>query len=311
MGSHRQVGSRPARRPAGTLTVGALLRDQLVGQVAELQRQDRGARAGHDDAIHDLRVATRRLRALLATYRPVLDPARSEPLRAELRWLGAEVGAARDAQVQHARLLRRLDALPRTLVRGPVRRRARQELRAHVRAGLDRLRAAMDSSRYQRLLDELHDVADVPPVTGDAAGPAEHLVPGLVGRQVRRVQRTARRAAASSGSPDGETALHDVRKAAKRARYAAESAAPVATRPATRLAARMREVQDVLGEHRDAVTAKALHRDLGSAAQAAGEDAFTFGVLCGTEETAATAAWARYPRALRRATSARAVGWTR
>ena len=310
MESHTEAERTSDPGSGRATSLGALLQDQLATQVAELLRQDPGARAGDEDAIHDLRVAARRLRALLATYRPVLDQAGSEPVRAELRWLGGEVGAARDAQVQHERLLRRLDALPRNLVRGPVRRRSRQELQARTRAGLGRLRAALDSGRYRRLLDALRDVAQHPPVTEDAAGPAGRLVPGLVDRQVRRVQKAAARTAAGS-PPDREAALHDVRKAAKRARYAAESAAAVAGRPATRLAARMQELQDVLGEHQDAVTARELHRDLGAAAHAAGNDSFTFGVLCGQEDAAAAEARARYPRTLERATSGKAVGWTR
>jgi CHAD domain-containing protein len=241
----------------------------------------------------------------------VLDRSVTEPLRAELRWLGAEVGVARDAQVQRERVVARLEVLPRDLVLGPVRRRAGLELQAHTRAGLDRLGAALSSTRYYRLLDALDELAAAPPLRPSAGEPDDQVVPGLVGRQVRRVERAAAGVTAAAEGPDREAALHEVRKAAKRARYAAESAVPVAGKHAKRLAGRMEDLQDLLGEHQDAVTGRALHRDLGVAAYTAGENAFTFGVLRAEEDAVARAARTRYPEALRRATSTKATRWTR
>jgi CHAD domain-containing protein len=107
-----------------------------------------------------------------------------------------------------------------------------------------------------------------------------------------------------------EAALHDVRKAAKRARYAAESAVPVAGKKASRLASKMEDLQDLLGEHQDAVTARTLHRQLGAAAHAAGENGFTFGMLWAEEDAAARAARARYPTTLRGATRPKVTRWT-
>jgi CHAD domain-containing protein len=278
--------------------------------VTQLLRQDGAARSGDEDAVHDLRVAARRLRSLLATYRRVLDRDVTDPVRDELRWLGAEVSAARDAQVQRARLLTLLDAVPGDLVLGPVRRRAGLELQASARTGLGRLREALSSTRYYRLLDDLDDLAAGLPLTKKAKRPADEAVPGLVGRQVARVRRAA--AAADAAGEDGrEAALHDVRKAAKRARYAAESAVPAAGKNASRLASRLEDLQDLLGQHQDAVTARTLHRQLGAAAHAAGENGFTFGMLWAEEDAAARAAQAGYPEALRRATRSKMTRWTR
>ena len=285
------------------------MQERFAAQVAELLRQDGAARSGDEDAVHDLRVAARRLRSLLATYRRVLDRAVTDPVRDELRWLGAEVGAARDAQVQRARLLARLDAVPRDLVLGPVRRRAGLELQAAARSGLGRLRTAMSSTRYYRLLDDLDELAAGLPLTAVATQPAADAVPALVRRQVRRVRRAAAAVDATGG--DREQALHDVRKAAKRARYAAESVIPVVGKHATRLAGRMEDLQDLLGEHQDAVTARTLHRALGAAAHSAGENGFTFGMFRAEEDAAARAARTRYPDALRRATASKVTRWTR
>jgi CHAD domain-containing protein len=292
-------------------TVGAHLQEQVAAQVAALHELDGGARAGDEDAVHDLRVAARRLRSLLATYRRVLDREVTDPVRDELRWLGTEVGAARDAQVQRARLLARLDAVPSEQVLGPVRRRGELELQERTRSGLGRLQTAVGSERYDRLLTSLDGYAVALPLSAGRDASAADVVPRLVGRQVRRVRRAAAAAALAAGDARLETALHEVRKAAKRARYAAESAGPVAGRPAARLAARMRELQDLLGEHQDAVTARTLHRQLGVAAHAAGENGFTFGMLLAEEDAVARAARARYPDVLRRATRRKVTGWTR
>jgi CHAD domain-containing protein len=304
----RPVGSRGA--PLAVGSVGELVQRHVAAQVTDLLQQDRAARSGDEDAVHDLRVAARRIRSLLATYRSVLDRAVTDPVRDELRWLGAEVGAARDAQVQRARLLARLDAVPRDLVLGPVRRRAGLELRASERAGLDRLRTALSSTRYYRLLDDLDELAAGLPLTAAATRPAGATAPALVGHQVRRVRR-ASAAAEAAGEDDREAALHVVRKAAKRARYAAESLIPVVGKDAGRLASRMEALQDLLGEHQDAVTARTLHRALGGAAHAAGENGFTFGMLRAEEDAAARAARTRYPDTLRRATASKVTRWTR
>ena len=303
------AGAATSPACAGDGSVGALVQEQVAAQVTEILRQDRGARHGEEDAVHDLRVAARRLRFLLATYRRVLDRDVTDPVREELRWLGAEVGAARDAQVQRARLIARLEAVPRDLVLGPVRRRAGLELQASARGGLGRLRAALSSPRYYRLLDDLDELAAGLPMTKKAKQPADGTVPSLVGHQLQRVLR----AAAAADGTDGdelERALHDVRKAAKRARYAAESAVPVVGRKASRLASRMEDVQDLLGEHQDAVTARTLHRELGAAAHAAGENGFTFGILRAEEDAAARAARTRFPETLRRATTSKVTRWT-
>jgi CHAD domain-containing protein len=52
---------------------------------------------------------------------------------------------------------------------------------------------------------------------------------------------------------------------------------------AARFAKRMKKVQSVLGEHQDAVIARAVTRDLGIAAHLAGENAFSYGLLYGRD----------------------------
>jgi CHAD domain-containing protein len=84
---------------------------------------------------------------------------------------------------------------------------------------------------------------------------------------------------------------------------------PVIGRPAKRLAKRMEAVQELLGEHQDSVTARAVIRELGVAAHLAGENGFTFGLLHEVEHGRAEAARAAYPDVLRRASRPMVRAW--
>jgi CHAD domain-containing protein len=288
-------------------SAGALVVEHLHTQVDELLARDRDVRHDSPDAVHKMRVATRRLRSALVTFRPLLDRSVTDPVRDELRWLGAALGGARDAEVQAARLTASLDEVPADLVLGPVRRRIALELQTQQRAAGAVLDDALRDRRYFTLLDRLDALVDDPPLSEAALAPATEVVPALVGGAVRRVRRLSRET--GRGPDDRDHHLHEVRKAAKRARYAAEAAIPVGGRPAKRLAERMEHLQDVLGEHQDAVTSQAVLRDLGAVAYTSGENGFTFGLLLGHESAAARAAEARYPAALRRATRKRLLRW--
>ncbi|MYW11522.1 CHAD domain-containing protein, partial [Streptomyces sp. SID2563] len=74
---------------------------------------DPAVRRGLPDSVHRMRVATRRLRSALRTYRRVLDREATRPLGTELKWLAGELGVDRDQEVLDARLRARLGELPR------------------------------------------------------------------------------------------------------------------------------------------------------------------------------------------------------
>jgi transposase, IS6 family len=92
--------------------------------------------------------------------------------------------------------------------------------------------------------------------------------------------RRARRAAA--GQPT-DAALHEARKAAKRARYAGEALAPAIGPKASRFTKQMKKIQSILGDHQDAVIARQVERELGISAHLAGENAFSYGLLYGRD----------------------------
>ena len=90
-----------------------------------------------------------------------------------------------------------------------------------------------------------------------------------------------------------------------------DSAVPVAGNPARALANRMEALQDVLGEHQDHVTARAIVLELSVAAHLNGENGFPYGMMHAAERDLAREARRAYASALRKASTAKARRWTR
>jgi CHAD domain-containing protein len=122
-------------------------------------------------------------------------------------------------------------------------------------------------------------------------------------KEYDRLSRRVEHALALPAGRERDVALHDARKAAKRARYAAEAATQALGRPARRFAKRMKAVQKVLGDHQDSVVAREALRELAIAANLAGESSFTWGLLYGQESARATEREAELPEVWERATA--------
>ena len=279
----------PKKRKKKGPTAGEVVLAAVRAQVEALQDADIALRTDHPDAVHRLRIAARRLRSILATFRTVLERAATEPVRGELAWLGGELGQARDDQVALAHLRALVDEQPTELVVGPVATRLQQTALRAAAEGRDHALATLTSERYLELLDTLHELLDEPPLADAAAGRAEPVVRAAMRRAGKRLRRRVRSARRADGEAR-EAALHDVRKAAKRLRYTAEVAAAVAGKPAKRLVRTTKRVQKTLGALQDTVVTREECRRLGAAAAAAGENSFTFGLLHGLEEARATRA---------------------
>ena len=280
----------------------------LVEHRAALQHHDAGVRQGDSEPVHKMRVAARRLRSALTTYRPLLDRQVADPLREELRWLGLALSDARDAHVLRRRLTAVIHAEPPELVVGPVVARLEQDLGAVQQHGLGTAVAALESGRYYRLLDALDDLVATLPELPQASTPASE-VPRLVRRDWKRLRRevAATGLAVDGGSRD--RALHEARKKAKRFRYAAESAIVLHPKEATRLAKAAEAVQEALGDHQDTVVARARLRSLAMTAHLSGENAFTFGRLHALEQWRADRAEADFDVAWRRLSRRRVRRW--
>ena len=310
LGPPERAAELDRKRGGRRVRAGALMLAYLQEQVSQLVRADRGARSDEHHAVHAMRVATRRLRSTLATYRPLLDRQRTDPLREELKWLGQVLGGSRDAEVLHRRMRALIAAQPKDPVLDQVADRIDQELGDRRKVAAADLRDALDGERYFRLLDALDDLVAHPPLTAVAGKRARKLVPPLVGQVAQRVDRAAQAVSDDGTGQTRNAGLHEVRKCAKRARYAAESAVPVAGQDATRLAGRMESLQEVLGEHQDSIAAQALLLKLMMAAERSGSYELAFGLLYAEESGRAHTARRAYKAALRGASAEKARRWT-
>jgi CHAD domain-containing protein len=262
-----------------------------------------------------MRVATRRLRSTMKSYRPLWDRDATDHLRTELKWLADVLGKVRDAEVMAARLDRALGELPPEQVVGPVANRLTGGLRAQGTKDHQALVSALNGRRYAALLDELDALLAATP-TEKGLRPARKFIPRRVRRTVTKVEQLLDTAEhGSAGGPplpgvlDRDTALHEARKAAKQARYAAEAAVPVGGTGATALAAAMEELQELLGDHHDSVVTRQLLRTAGMQAHGAGENGFTYGMLSAAETAAAQDIEARLPAARKALRRKKVVGW--
>jgi uncharacterized protein (DUF2267 family) len=162
------AGTRPPRDSSAGDVVLAYLRIQAHA----LKTLEPKVRADELDSVHQMRVATRRLRATLRTYRQVIPPADSHHLAAELQWLGQALGPARVGEVLAAHLRDSLRPVPPELLIGPVQARVQGHFAPQRAAARTALTEALDSPRYHRLLAELDRIAAGPPPGVPSARPS-------------------------------------------------------------------------------------------------------------------------------------------
>ncbi|MFC7730777.1 CYTH and CHAD domain-containing protein [Actinomadura keratinilytica] len=267
--------------PVDDGSAGAAVQAYLAAQVAAILTYDPKARVAEEDAVHKMRVAVRRIRSTLRSYRPLLVREHVDPLRSELRWLAGVLGEVRDLEVLRMRFTARLDELDA----GGAGREWLDDIAREERSAYRRLNAALKEPRYFALLDALERLAEAPPLTDRAARRAAKELPGPVARAWRRMEKAH---AAIATAEDADEARHETRRAAKRARYAAEAAVPVLGDAAARAARDARRVQEVFGGHQDGVIAMARLREIAARVRTPAE-AFTVGVLYGAERCEAQA----------------------
>jgi len=237
-------------------------------QVTLLLAHDPGTRLGTDgEDLHQMRVATRRLRAYFRAVRSMLVPEWVANVRTELAWLGSKLGPVRDLDVLLGHLDQECDTLhlPDRRAVGRLSQFLKRE-RAEARV---LLLQALESDRYLALLERLELGVQLPAVV-HAIMPLEEIA-GVEFKKLRR-------AIQESGMEASDNLLHHIRIQGKRARYAAELAERSVGKPATRFLRQAKALQDVLGEHHDAIVTEERLRNL--LAQARGKiTAFAIGQL--------------------------------
>ena len=288
---------------------GAVLQFYLAGQVLVLRQQQPRVLRDAPDSVHKMRVASRRLRSVLASYRALLDRDRIAFLRRELRWLAGTLGTRRDAEVLAERLRDDLAGLAaQSPAAGgvdlhPTRERLDAWQAAVVPEAQTSVTAALTSERYRRLADDLDDLVARPPFNAAATRPARSQMATAMRADLRRLRRRVRLALDLPAGPARDTALHEARKRAKRLRYSAEAAVPARPTRAARLVAAARDLQECLGEYQDGVVARQLLTRLQTDARAENADTAGFDLLLRRETARARDAERRFLQLWRALTS--------
>ncbi|MEU5265150.1 CYTH and CHAD domain-containing protein [Amycolatopsis sp. NPDC021455] len=276
----RLIGDRvpapPHRRKKPT--AGEVVLTSLREHYGRLCRADVGVRLDVDDSVHQMRVATRKLRSTLRTFGSFFDERATAPVVAELKWLGQQLSPARDTEVGEQRLREQLDGVPSELVFGPLRRYLTRHFAREAEEARARAMAALTGKRYLELLRALDALLEEPPLTAEARKPAKAGLRKPLRKAARKLSRAQ---AATRGLEGGELehALHDVRKKAKQARYAADTVKPVYGKKVRKWRKNVKAVQVTLGEHQDTVVGREVLHHLTVAGHGEGQNTFTFGML--------------------------------
>lgn len=216
-----------------------------------------GARIGENpEELHDMRVAGRRLRAAASIFDDAL-PAKTGDLLEELRYFAGIPGEVRDFDVQIGQLeswITRADPEDREPLAelisllGERREKARR-----------RMLRAFDTGRYRRFVEEFAEFLRQGPSRRQAA---RRSLVAFAPEQVRLRYRKIRKAGDGISARSPAEDYHKLRKRSRRLRYALEFLSGVYGKPATKLIQPLKDLQDVLGGHQDAVVGASRLRDL-------------------------------------------------
>lgn len=264
----------------------------LESGLARWLTHEPGVRLGEDpEAIHQVRVAARRLRSDIGALADLFAPDWAGPTVEDLKWAAAALGAVRDLDVLKAWIETQAETAPPRVGSGVSA--LIERLDAERNDAVTALDAVLVDPRYSHVIDRLVAARREPPWAEEAgAQPTAPAGPELRRLLRRRAAKVRGQARIAGGRPaPGE--LHELRKRAKRLRYNAELASPVLGARAVKAAELAAELQAVLGDHHDATAAEAW---LAEAARGAGPDeAFAAGFLVGAAKGEQTVAERRWP----------------
>ena len=285
----------------GSLSTGEFAFRVLRNQFGIFLAHEPGTRIGEDpEELHDMRVATRRMRAAMKIFEGAL-PVRARAFRDSLKWVAGALGEVRDLDVQLGHLEGWVsDAAPEDQEPLTALRAVLEGRRAKARKAMLRV---LDSRRYERLVTSFAGFLQKGP-SRRAAGarqPIMEAAPGLVRKPYRKVRKLGDPLTAESS---GE-AFHELRKKGKRLRYALEFLSEIYGEPIKEFIGPLKDLQDVLGDHQDAEVATSHLREL-SVARGRGrklppETIFVMGGISHRYEIQARELRSRFPETYRTA----------
>ena len=240
----------PPRRV--TLSPGETLADAARKAIAfgadALVRHQNAAESGDAEALHQLRVATRRLRASIELFSSVIYASQIKFYRRDIPWIAHQAGACRECDVTSALITARaakidpdLNAAIAPMIAALDQRRKSEHAKLHE---------LLASKRYRNLLAKLSRPAF------KKLGADRRL--GMVAAQlVRHATRGAARLGEKLASDAPAPVFHKLRVRIKRLRYELEMIAPLGAKRHKKTIARLEELQELLGMYNDTIVATA------------------------------------------------------
>ncbi|GJL69204.1 MAG: hypothetical protein NPIRA06_18390 [Nitrospirales bacterium] len=224
----------------------AHIRERLHSQYLQMLQNDPGTRLGRDsEALHHMRVATRRMRAIIRAVSSFLAPEWTEQVRQELGWVGSLLGEVRDWDVLLESFRQNFHDFSSSEQRSfQTILKNFEDQRSVARA---KLLEGLGSDRYLNLLNHFENSLIQLPFQ-----PTPFTLTELAKKAFQKIQDIAN----TSNSLFGKSELHHTRRLLKRARYAIELAEPLFGKRAKRFLQQAKVVQDLLGLHQDAVVAE-------------------------------------------------------
>jgi triphosphatase len=251
-----------------TLSCGGVAFAILRRHFGQMLAHEPGVRLGEDpEELHDMRVATRRLRAALKLYSDFL-PKRAERYERDLRWVAGALGEVRDLDVH-------LEGLSEEASRnGEILEELVSLLRERRNEARRGMLEALDSNRYERLIASFSATlrrGRSPTPTS----PILEVAPNLIRDRYKKVRKSANRL--SEDSPPEH--YHDLRKKGKRLRYALEPLQEIYGKQAKKMVKLLKKTQDDLGDHQDFIVASGLMEELGVAGDRPPQVIFSMGSM--------------------------------
>ena len=264
----------------GSMSTGRVAFAILRRQFAAMRAHEPGTRLGEDsEELHDMRVATRRMRAALKLFSGAL-PEQAGSFREELKWVASALGEVWDLDVQIEQLqslASEAEEEDREAFGGIVE--AVKDRRVDAR---ERMLEALNSDRYERLVSSFEEMLRRGPEQEDrgeglADEPITAVAPDLVSRRYRKWRKTGKHLTEESPPED----YHELRKEGKRLRYALEFLTDVyGDKPTGKLVKPLKELQDGLGRHQDLIVAADLLASIAAGSRRLSpRTAFAMGVL--------------------------------
>ncbi len=254
----KSVGLAPAPAPEFEPTAVEASMSIVEVALANLRRylsawylHEPGARLGDDpEELHDLRVAGRRLDAILRQYRSSLSPSLLG-IRPTLKSVLRALGPVRDLDVALSELETFGRELPKSERLGvePLKRYLASE-RTRLRT---RMLSVLDSVPVQKSFQELTSLLSAPAAQSDqpVSEPALEAAPKLIRQRFRKLRKGADLLTSDSSME----AFHEVRGHVKKFRYALEAVATIYGKPADEMLRSLRRWQESLGVQQDAAVA--------------------------------------------------------